>query len=171
MNNYLKNRVLKLNVGFLLSDGAGHIQNSMLDIPTVRVSDDLTLGYVRGPLRLTRTQEGVLVQATLHVGLEDECYRCLEAVARDVEFEVEELYGYHSQALSEFMIGDDAILDLSPLIRAEVLIDTSYRVLCKEDCKGICAECGANLNEAECGCREDMIDPRMAALKKLLESQ
>jgi uncharacterized protein len=169
VGNYLNNRVLKLNVGFLLSAGAGTNQDSMLDIPTVRVSDDLTLDYVRGPIRLSRTQEGILVQADLHVGLQDECYRCLDMVAREVEIEIEELYGYHSYDSSEFTVGDDAILDLSPLLRAEVFIDTSHRVLCKDECKGLCAECGANLNEGECDCEKDNIDPRMAALKKLLE--
>jgi uncharacterized protein len=169
VGNYLNNRVLKINVGFILSAGPGYSQDSMLDIPTVRVSDDLTLDYVQGPLRLSRTQEGILVQATLHVGVQDECYRCLNTVARDTEIEIEELYGYHTYPASEFSVGDDAILDLSPLIRAEVLIDTSHRVLCKEDCKGLCAECGANLNEGECNCHEEAIDPRMAALKKLLE--
>jgi uncharacterized protein len=171
VGNYLNNRVLKLNVGFLLSMGAGHSQDSALDIPTVRVSDDLMLDYVRGPLRLTRTQEGILVQAGLHVGINDECYRCLDPVARDVEVEIEELYGYHSYASSEFIVGDDAILDLSPLLRAEVLIDRSHRVLCRDDCKGLCAECGQNFNEGTCHCRDQAIDPRMAALKDLLESQ
>lgn len=169
MVNYLNNRVLKLNVGFLVSDGPAHNHDSVLDIPRVRVSDDLMLEYVRGPLRLSRTKEGVLAQANLHVGINDECFRCLDPVARDVEIEVQELYGYRSQNSSEFTIGEDGILDLSPLLRAEVLIDTSHRVLCREDCKGLCANCGANLNEGDCNCRDEEIDPRMAALKKLLE--
>ncbi|HEX2622988.1 MAG TPA: DUF177 domain-containing protein [Phototrophicaceae bacterium] len=170
MSSYLNNRVLKLNVGFLLSDGPAHNHNSVLDIPRVWVSDDLILEYVRGPLRLSRTKEGILVQAHLHVGANDECYRCLNEVPRDIEIEVEELYGYHSYDTSEFIVSDDAILDLSPLLRAEVIIDTSHRILCREDCKGLCSNCGANLNDGPCNCNDEDIDPRFAALKKLLES-
>ncbi len=171
MGTFLPTRVLKFNVGFLLNSGAGNSQDSDLDIPTVRVADDLMLDYVQGPLRLSRTKEGILVQATLHIGLSDECYRCLEPVTRDVELEIEELYSYNTYPTAEFSIGDDGILDLAPLLRAETLIDTAHRVLCTEDCKGLCPECGANLNEGECNCRADEVDPRFAALKKLLESE
>ncbi len=170
MGTFLSNRVLKFNVGFLLNTGAGNSQDSDLDIPKVRVADDLMLDYVQGPMRLSRTQEGILVQATLHIGLNDECYRCLDPVTRDVELTIEELYSYNSYPAAEFTIGDDAILDLGPLLRAETLIDTSHRVLCSDDCKGLCPECGINLNNETCNCRDEAIDPRFEALKKLLES-
>jgi uncharacterized protein len=170
VGTFLSNRVLKFNVGFLLNTGAGNSQDSDLDIPKVRVADDLMLDYIQGPMRLSRTQEGILLQATLHIGLSDECYRCLDPVTRDVELVIEELYGYNTYPEAEFNIGDDAILDLAPLLRAETLIDTSHRILCTEDCKGLCPECGANLNHETCDCRAQDIDPRFEALKKLLES-
>ena len=62
-----------------------------------------------GSLRLSRTKEGILIQGDLQVGIEDECYRCLEPVQRDVEISVEELYTYPNTKASEFSIGDDAI--------------------------------------------------------------
>jgi uncharacterized protein len=170
VGNYLHNRVLKLNVGYLMSDGPAHSQNSMLDIPAVKSGDDLILDYVRGPLRLSRTKEGILVQAKLHIGIQDECNRCLDPVSRDMEIEVEELYASHRMPDAEFFVGEDGILDLAPLLRAEVIIDSSHRVLCRPNCKGLCPECGANLNEGDCGCRDQDIDPRLAVLKKLLES-
>lgn len=168
MGSYLNNRVLKINVGFLLNDGPAHSQDSVLDIPTVRVSDDLILDYVRGPIRLTRTHEGILLQGEIEAGISDECYRCLENVQRNVTFGVEELFSYHSQVESEFKIGDDAILDLSPLLRAEVFIGSSHRTLCRPDCKGLCPNCGANRNYEQCTCEDDEIDPRFEVLKKLL---
>jgi len=167
--NYVSSRVLKLNVGFLLADGPAHSHDSVLDFPRVRVSDDLTLEYVRGPLRLSRTKEGVLVQAQLEAGIDDECCRCLEPVHRVVHVELEELYGYHSEMQAEFTIGEDANLDLGPLLRDEVLIVTSSRTVCMDDCKGLCPECGANLNRTTCDCHLEILDPRMAVLKKLLD--
>lgn len=170
MSSYLSNRVLKLNVGFLLNDGPAHSKDSVLDIPAVRVADDLILDYIHGPLRLSRTKEGILVQAQLHAGVPDECHRCLDPVKRDINIDIEELFAYHSRVEAEFHIDDDAILDLGPLVRAEVLIDSSHRVLCSDGCKGLCPECGTNLNHNECDCDRDDIDPRFEVLKKLLNS-
>lgn len=170
-NRFLSNRVLKINVGFLLADGPGHTHESQFDYPAVKLADDLTLNYVRGPVRLSRTKEGILVQAHLEAMVDDECYRCLTPVESVLHLEIEELYLYHSQASAEFRIGEDAILDLAPLLRAEALIQASGRFLCQPECKGLCPECGANLNIAPCDCHLDRIDPRMAALKALLDSQ
>lgn len=170
--SYMNNRVLKLNVGFLLTSGPGNSHDSEIDFPAVRVADDLHLSYLRGPLRLSRTKEGILVQATLETTVADECYRCLDPVNHQVVLDLEELYTYqtHSEE-AEFSIGDDAILDLAPLLRAEILIELSHGVLCQDDCKGLCPVCGANLNRETCECDRDNIDPRLAVLKKLLESE
>lgn len=167
-NGYVSNRVLKMNVGFLLAAGSGHTHVTEFDVPAVRVSEDVDLAYVQGQLRLSRTKEGILVQGDLKVGIEDECYRCLEPVQRDVEISVEELYTYPNTRASEFSIGDDAILDLAPLLRAETIIADARGVLCRPDCKGLCPNCGANLNHGPCDC-QDEIDPRLAKLKELLK--
>lgn len=166
-NGYIANRVLKLNVGFVLAAGPGYTHATTLDIPVVRVADDLDLEYLRGTLRLSRTQEGVLVQGDLHAGFEGECARCLEPVMRDEVLALQELYAHPPSDITEFSVDEDGILDLSPLIREEVLIASEHNVLCREDCKGLCMDCGANLNIEECDCPEDNIDPRFAQLKAL----
>jgi uncharacterized protein len=171
VSTFLNKRVLKLNVGDLLSDGPAHRKETKLDIPAVRVADDLTIDYVRGPIRLSRTKEGILVQCEFHIGLSDECYRCLDKVERDIQINVEELFSYHSKAESEFKINEDHVLDLGPLIRAEVFIEAASGVLCRPDCKGLCTECGANLNIETCDCHKNAINPQFEALKKLLDSE
>lgn len=168
-NNYVSNRVLKLNVGFLLNDGPAHSHDTTFDVPAIRVADDLYVRYIRGPLRLSRTKEGILVQGSLHVGLEGECYRCLETVLADVIINIEELYGYPVPKGSEFAVHDDGILDIAPLLRAEVLIIAARGLLCRSDCKGLCPECGTNLNTGSCTCSADSIDPRLDDLKHLLD--
>jgi len=168
-NGFVPNRVLKLNVGFLLGAGPGHIHDTAFDVPAIRVSDDVDLAYVRGPLRLSRTKEGLLVRGRLHIGLQTECYRCLDPILRDAEIDLEELYNYPVPKDSEFSLSDDGILDLSPLIRAEALIEDSRGALCRPDCKGLCPECGTNWNYATCTCAEQVIDPRLARLRQLLD--
>lgn len=169
--HYLSNRVLKVNVGFLLSDGPGNSQNSRLDIPSaVRVADDLMVNYISGTLRLTRTKEGILVQSKLLVGVIAECSRCLDVLEREIALDMEELYMHPVPIASEFFVGADAILDLAPLLRAEVLIETSRPVLCRDDCKGLCPTCGVNRNHESCECEADRVDPRLASLRTLLDS-
>lgn len=167
----LSNRVLKLNVGFLLNDGPAHSHDSVLDLPAVRVSDDLTLDFLRGPLRLSRTREGILVQAQLEGGLNAECVRCLDAIQHTFTVNLEELYSTQPTHSAEFYVNEDAILDLSPLLRAEVLIALGGRVLCRPDCKGLCPICGANLNDEPNHTHEDDVDPRLAVLKNLLDAK
>jgi len=169
---YLSQRALKVNVGFLLSAGPGLSQDSRLDSDTpIQVADDLVINDIHGTLRLTRTKEGVLVQSHLQVGVDAECSRCLETTQQEVPVDVEELYVHPTPIPgNEFFVGADAILDLAPLLRAEVLIQTSQRVLCRPDCKGLCPTCGANRNHESCDCAENRIDPRLAGLRALLDS-
>ncbi|HEX2908589.1 MAG TPA: DUF177 domain-containing protein [Phototrophicaceae bacterium] len=167
--SYVSNRVLKINVGFLLADGPGHSHETAFDVPQVRVSDDLTLDYVRGPLRLSRTKEGVLVQGKLETGIGGECYRCLEPVTENVTVEIEELYVYPPRMDAEFVVEETAVLNVGPLLRDEVIIATARGLLCQPDCRGLCPTCGTNLNQASCDCDTSAADPRLATLRNLLK--
>ena len=59
----------------------------------------------------------------------------------------------------------DDVIDVSELLRDELIAAQPMKNLCREDCKGLCPECGANLNEGECGCEKFIFDPRLAALE------
>lgn len=169
--NILNRRVLKMNVGFLLSDGPGNIHESHINIPSpVKVADDLIVNHISGPIRLTRAKEGILVQAEITMGVSLECPRCLDAFDNDIVIDVEELYMHPTPTDTEFGVGADGKLDLAPLLRAELLISTSHKLLCRPDCKGLCQQCGTNHNHATCDCEIDNIDPRMAKLKELLDA-
>lgn len=176
MNNssgsLLSSRLLRINVGFLLSSGAGNTKDMQLNITEpVRIAEDLTASYSVGNLRLSRNKEGLLVQSELHVGVGRACARCLDEFEQDIQVHIEELYAYPRPiADTEFFIGQDAKLDLAPLLRAEVLIELSHKKLCRPDCQGLCPHCGINLNHESCDCVVDEIDPRMAKLKELLDS-
>ena len=168
----LSNRVLQINVGFLLSAGSGQYSDVSMEISDpVKISEELTAQEIQGVIRLTRAKEGILAQTDVIVHIERECSRCLDQFVHPVRVKVEELYA-HPQPLeeTEFFIGQDAKLDLAPLLRAELLIALSQRAFCREDCKGLCATCGINLNHETCDCENEKIDPRMAKLKELLDA-
>ncbi len=67
----------------------------------------------------------------------------------------------------EFSLYDGEEVDLTPLIREQMLLALPTRPLCQEDCRGLCAQCGANLNERDCGCSVEAADSRLAVLRSL----
>lgn len=68
----------------------------------------------------------------------------------------------------EFIVVDSFHYDIEPLVREDILLTLPMKVLCREDCVGICHRCGKNLNDGPCDCGRDY-DPRWDALQQLLE--
>jgi len=180
-NSYLSKRLLKLNVGFLLSEGPGNSRTIPITIPErVQVDDDLFIESLNGDMTLSRTKEGILAQATLQVATKRECDRCLDEFVHKFDVPVEELFAFPPDPdNSVFSIDSTGDIDLALLLREEILIEEDYRVFCREDCKGLSAENGINLNHEEDIVEEveDMsvtdapIDPRLAILKQLLDDR
>ena len=69
----------------------------------------------------------------------------------------------------ELILVENDRLDLKELVLSDLLLNLPMKHLCREDCKGLCPKCGANLNEGECGCNRKPVDPRFAALRDLLD--
>ena len=67
----------------------------------------------------------------------------------------------------EFSVYDGDEVDLTPLVQEQVLLALPTRPLCKEDCRGLCPQCGINLNEHQCDCRSGQFDTRLAVLRTL----
>lgn len=67
-----------------------------------------------------------------------------------------------------WMIEGDSV-DLDPVVGDDILLNLPLRMLCREDCAGLCQNCGQNLNTGSCACELDTVDPRMAALQELLK--
>ena len=69
----------------------------------------------------------------------------------------------------ELILVEDMHFELDPLVREDIFLTLPSKILCKEDCKGVCQFCGANLNEGQCSCKKP-VDPRLEALKQLLDN-
>lgn len=166
----VNSRVLKINVGFLLSQGAGNQRIIELDLPRVQLGDDLDADYLRGNLRLSRNSRGILVQGQLESQALAECSRCLIPTPVEVTLELEELFSFPPSPDSVYSIDETGILDLAPLLREEMILAVPMTVLCRPDCAGLCPECGQNWNESLCDCEQDEIDPRLAVLRARLQA-
>lgn len=161
---------LRFNFGFLLEAPNGTSREVELNYPTIRVSEDMILEPLAGSFTATRTSEGIYLSGRLNSRVVQECVRCLENAVVPLGLEIDELFYYPpGDAPAEvYVVGENGFIDLSPLVRELALLDTPIQPFCRPDCQGLCINCGQNLNEGDCGCEEDDIDPRMDALKQLL---
>ena len=74
----------------------------------------------------------------------------------------------NDESNEDFVLLKDFQLPLDELVTTDLLLSLPMKSLCREDCRGLCPQCGHNLNNGECGCRQETVDPRLAALKDLL---
>lgn len=136
----------------------------------VLLGDDLNLEKLNGQSDVSRNPQGLVIKTTLSTIIQSECGRCLIPLSLPITTEFTELFVYSRKDHSEddLVLPDDGIVDLGPIARENLLLEVPINAVCRSDCKGLCATCGQNLNEEDCGHRQDSTDPRMEALRSLL---
>lgn len=126
-------------------------------------------------LRLEAVMEGVLVSGAAVVPLSGECGRCLEAVSEQLTVDLQELFSYDAapdrsaddEDETARMQGD--LLDLAPVLRDAVVLALPLTPLCRQDCAGLCADCGERLDDLPADHGHDAPDPRWGGLAALLD--
>lgn len=121
---------------------------------------------VRVDAVLECVHEGILATGTATVAWVGECRRCLRAVTGELHAGFRELFEAHPTEGESYPLRHEQV-DFEPLAREVVLLELPLAPLCREDCLGLCARCGADLNEGPCGCVPDDRDARWAALDVL----
>ena len=150
---------------------------------------------LEAPVHLRKVSGGVLLEGRFTARVEAPCKRCLadstlelpasftlnlvpKSLARgeDVldEKEIEEKERSQGETGGSFTINDadeevfdGKVIDLTPIVREQVVLALPMSAVCREDCRGLCGQCGQNLNEKACGCSPKFEDPRFAALKNI----
>lgn len=119
--------------------------------------------------------EQVFLTCNITTDLEARCGRCLKTFTypmitkMNVEL-VDEGKVSEDDDTEDIIVYEDKIIDFDEIIKEEILANVPMKVLCDENCKGLCGVCGKDLNVESCQCNssDDNIDPRLAELKKLL---
>jgi uncharacterized protein len=158
-----------------LTDSAGE-----MDIQ----SEDFSLEKdVKVTCTLYRSGELVRVEGRVSAIISMECARCLEPAEMEVEGTFllvvkrlplgEVLSESESEAADdeeEFIFVEHTVtsIDITGFVRDAIILELPLRVLCRDDCKGLCVVCGHNLNEGDCGCKTNEKDPRWQMLKGLI---
>ena len=119
-----------------------------------------------------RNTAGVLVMTgEITTCIHGVCDRCASAFDREIHFPINvvlvtEMANEENEDEWVFPLEGDSA-DLDDIVRTVFVLNLDSKLLCKEDCKGLCHRCGKNLNEGPCNCQKEL-DPRFAALKQLL---
>ena len=168
---------MRINVSQLLKEETGASRDHRVAEEIDGIDEKLELrAPLEGEVRLTRTDRGILVQATLSTDWELACGRCLDTFEQPVSIQIEEEYeatidlrtGARRKAASEFTIDARHTLDLSDGIRQALLLEVPISPTCREACAGLCPECGLNLNDHPSHRHSKSIDPRLTVLQDLL---
>lgn len=137
------------------------------------------VGPVRGRIELTNVGREVMARGEVAATLQLECTRCLrtflQAVTADIEepcalAEIDQVasYALNSDEPDALPILEGQLINLSELVRQNLIVALPHRPLCTPGCRGLCAQCGRDLNEGDCTCQDNDTDPRLAPLRALL---
>jgi uncharacterized protein len=148
---------------------------------TVPAPEDLGLELIGVPrgvdlaldLRLESVTEGVLVSGTVTAPVEGECGRCLNPISDTVTVTIQELYAYEHSTTDETAEEDEVgrlqgdLFDLEPTLRDAVVPALPTNPLCREDCPGLCPDCGVPWDDLPEDHSHQQVDPRWATLRDL----
>ncbi|MBE7034738.1 MAG: DUF177 domain-containing protein [Ruminococcaceae bacterium] len=157
----------------LKTDGAKMQLAGLLDVPELYQNSEYDFGEgarfsgvvanIGGVLELTVSAEGTFCVP---------CARCAKETRQTFSVSVRETLtdcdGKATESEERVLLCGTS-LDMDDVLWPEIFLTLEPKYLCKPDCKGLCPQCGADLNENPCDCKEDTIDPRMAGLADLLQ--
>ena len=164
---------MRINVSQQLKSSIGSVREYEVS-EIVNVADGGSM--VKGEIELVRTDRGILAKGRLHTEVEVTCSRCLSLFSCPLTIDIEEEYFPITDIVSgaslplpeepgSFTIDEHHVIDLTEAIRQYALLAVPMKPLCREDCAGLCLDCGHNLNQGPCDCSPSEPDPRWAELK------
>ena len=147
----------------------GEIRKEMLDIGGRRIEFISPIKYNGS---IYKVDSDKILHVDITYAYKEPCGRCLEPLRREEETVLSEKLLHQSDVDSNnendnIIYNYDEKLDLTEEILNTIVLSLPMKPLCSEDCKGICSQCGINLNKKKCDCVVDNIDPRFAVLKDL----
>jgi uncharacterized protein len=176
--------MILFNVAQLIKEGIGatrhyQVNGALVDLDEYNPGPTL----IEGEVTLMRTALGVLASVLASFRAKQACRRCLELLNGSFRMAFEEEFlplidietgvklPLDDTADPVLVIDEHHILDLTEVLRQYALVELSESALCRQDCKGLCPDCGQNLNSGTCECPPVVVDPRMSVLAKLLDHE
>jgi DUF177 domain-containing protein len=171
------------NVAQLLKSPVGSVYDVALDNEDrleLQDGEAELAGPITGRLRLHRTNQGIFAIGSVTAPIHMNCTRCLKEFDTAVTFPLREEFYPTIDVVTgapvappddpelAFPINRRHEVDTREAIRQNLLLAMPMRALCREDCAGLCPQCGKDLNEGPCDCKPEVVDERFAVLRELL---
>lgn len=159
----------RINVGFIVHEEVGYNHEIPFEFDKAKL-DDLEVSNLRGSVQIGRTPQGLILQGQFSADTTLECVRCLKTFDHRMDWEITELYAFSKNSVSEsgLILPDDMHIDLAPMLREYALLEVPISPIHDPECKGLCIECGQDLNVEDCGHNQHSDDSPFSVLKKLL---
>ncbi|WP_296139785.1 DUF177 domain-containing protein [uncultured Tessaracoccus sp.] len=158
-----------------ISRRAGMMREHDVVLPAPEELGTAVIGVPEGSdvhldLRLESVVEGVLATGTVEVELTGQCSRCLRELEDEQSYRFQELFMHPGREVEEdeLLIVDETV-DIEEPLRGAVVLDLPFTPLCAEDCRGLCPECGFDLNDDPTHTHGDKVDPRWEKLAGLID--
>ena len=174
-------RLMRYNVAQMLQEPVGSTRWHEVQAASA-VLEGLQARHLEGWLKFTRTDMGIWVRGRLKAKVSAECSRCLTHVEEPLDTEISEQF-YPTvdtstrTSIAASLLEDGAFwinatneLDVREAFRQNLIGHLPMKPLCRQDCAGICEQCGVNRNQSKCHCGDETIDPRWARLFELFPS-
>ena len=155
------------------SPGASVPFSTSVDLSDLRYGESYPVSEAVVAEGMVRNTAGVLVMTgEVSTCIHGRCDRCTTPFDREIHIPIDvvlvtEMANEENEDEWVFPLEGDSA-DLDDIVRTVFVLNLDSKLLCKEDCKGLCCRCGKDLNEGPCSCQKEL-DPRFAALKQLLE--
>lgn len=167
---------LQFNVSLLSQEEVGAVREHAVD-GRMLISDEPAHARVAGSVTMLRANDGILVTANLTGEHQAVCSRCLKEVALPLELAIQEEFALTIDLRSGtmlpppddpdvFRVDEHHVLDLEEAVRQAWMSALPIQPLCREGCRGLCPECGQDLNEKACSC-SPAPDERWSGLREL----
>ncbi len=165
---------LRVNIS-KLPEGAH--QRSLRTAPGEIGLDSCFTKEVHVEATLEKTSRQLYVRVTFSTGGHFTCDRCLEEFEREVSSSFGIVYVADGESAGsgddevQVISADTNMIDIGEDVRQFAILALPQKILCREDCAGLCPTCGVNLNRDKCNCQDDQGDPRWSALQKIVKNQ
>jgi len=114
--------------------------------------------------KIYNTDKSFVLEGNLSGNIILRCSRCLENYKKSIDIDIEE-------EMKNEDIENLAKVQIDQILKNNIFLNIPIKPLCGEDCNGLCSECGQNLNEEECDCDPETVDPRLADLEKFFDDE
>ena len=122
--------------------------------------------------RISANGDILILNAEIKVDLEMICSRCLDTFIYPIDIDIEERFTTNSKSEDdEAVVVLDDVLDITEVVETSIISTLPIKRVCKDDCKGLCQECGCNLNFNTCSCNKEDVDIRFEALRGLFDNK